>query len=113
MDAEGASYPVESIRGAAELFRTFRKRKLSLAITVDEFGGVTGLVTMEDVFETLLGLEIVDESDSIEDLQEYARRKWEERARRFRTIERTREPEDLSDQEQESDKDEEEHNPTQ
>jgi CBS domain containing-hemolysin-like protein len=38
---------------------------------------------MEDVFETLLGLEIVDESDAVADLQELARKRWEERARKI------------------------------
>jgi len=50
---------------------------------VDEYGTVTGLVTMEDVIETLLGLEIMDESDNIEDLQLQARKSWESRAKRL------------------------------
>ena len=54
---------------------------------VDEYGTVSGLVTMEDVIETLLGLEIMDESDNVEDLQQLARRKWEERAKRTGLIE--------------------------
>jgi len=38
---------------------------------------------MEDVIETLLGLEIVDESDTTEDLQQLARKKWESRAKKM------------------------------
>ncbi|NNL79103.1 MAG: hemolysin, partial [Flavobacteriaceae bacterium] len=48
---------------------------------------VNGLVTMEDVIETLLGFEIMDESDNVADLQMYARRSWESRAKRLGIIE--------------------------
>ena len=49
------AYFVPESRPAADLFHTFRKRKLSLALTVDEYGGVTGLVTMEDLLECIFG----------------------------------------------------------
>ncbi|MFO8098000.1 MAG: hypothetical protein R6T83_00080 [Salinibacter sp.] len=52
-----------------------------LSLVVDEYGGVAGVVTMEDVVETLLGLEIVDEADSVEDMQALARKQWFKRAR--------------------------------
>lgn len=63
-----------------QLLDIFVTQKGHMAVVNDHYGSVVGLVSMEDLFETLLGLEIVDESDQIEDLQRYARKKWEERA---------------------------------
>jgi len=52
-----------------------------IAIVNDEYGTIVGLVTMEDVLETLLGMEIMDETDTIEDMQRHARQQWEKRAK--------------------------------
>ncbi|MCW8980741.1 MULTISPECIES: hemolysin family protein [Altibacter] len=65
------------------LFDTFIKERAHIAMVVDEFGNTTGIVTMEDIIETLLGLEIMDESDAIEDMQAQARKNWERRAQRM------------------------------
>lgn len=65
----------------AVLFETFISQKEHISLVVDEYGSVSGLVTMEDIIETMLGLEIMDESDQDEDLQVLARSKWEERAK--------------------------------
>ncbi len=59
-----------------QLFEQLTKTKQHLFVVKDEFGSVVGLVTMEDLFETLLGKEIVDESDQVIDLQQYARQKF-------------------------------------
>lgn len=67
----------------AELFGLLLENKEHIALVFDDFGGMAGLVTMEDVMETLLGLEIIDESDITEDMQTLARRKWESRAKKL------------------------------
>lgn len=63
-----------------DLFNRMMEKREHIALVVDEFGGMAGIVTMEDVIETLLGIEIVDEQDNIEDMQVLARRNWEKRA---------------------------------
>ena len=66
-----------------ELFNRFLSTREHIALVVDQFGGMAGIVTMEDVIETLIGIEIVDESDHADDMQVLARRNWERRARRL------------------------------
>jgi len=63
------------------LFQQLISEKQHLAAVRDEFGGVIGLVSLEDVVETLLGLEIVDEGDMADDMREKARRLWAKRAK--------------------------------
>jgi len=70
-----------------ELFDHFTARHEHIALVVDQFGGLAGIVTMEDVIETLIGLEIVDERDGSVDMQALARDKWEERASRIGMLE--------------------------
>jgi CBS domain containing-hemolysin-like protein len=72
-----------------DLLDTFLIKKEHMALVVDEFGGMEGIVTMEDIIETLLGLEIVDESDNEADMQALARSNWERRAKRLGIIPKT------------------------
>jgi len=64
-----------------ELFDKLIENKHHLALVVDEYGTMSGLVTMEDVIETLLGREIMDESDTDKDMQQLARKNWENRSK--------------------------------
>lgn len=70
------------------LFEKLIEQREHLALVVDEYGSVSGLVTQEDVIETLLGFEIMDESDNVADLQGLARKSWEKRAKRLGIIEK-------------------------
>jgi CBS domain containing-hemolysin-like protein len=72
--------PVEFIPENAELgktLETFILQKQHLFLVVDEYGGIEGLITMEDVFETVLGVEIVDEADKVVDLRLLAKSRRE------------------------------------
>ena len=64
------------------IFEKLQEKREHLAVVIDEYGSLLGLVTLEDIFETLLGLEIMDETDNVSDLQAYARKLWEERSKK-------------------------------
>ena len=63
------------------LLELMLKNHVHLCLVEDEFGQTSGIVTLEDAIETLLGREIVDESDTVEDMQELARDKYRKRLR--------------------------------
>lgn len=61
------------------LLTSFLKKRLHIAMIGDDYGGVAGLVTLEDLIETILGAEIVDETDDVVDLQKMARKRMQKR----------------------------------
>lgn len=63
-----------------EVLELLMQTREHLAMVTDQYGGLAGIVTMEDILETLLGLEIQDETDGVLDMQELARNQWKERA---------------------------------
>ncbi|MFO7963301.1 MAG: hemolysin family protein [Desulfobacterales bacterium] len=63
------------------LLEFFLDNRRHIALVIDEHGGIRGLVTLEDVVETLLGMEIIDEMDKITDMRVLARKRWADRAK--------------------------------
>jgi len=64
---------------ASKCYDRLMREKVQIALLVDEYGTMQGLVTLEDVVETLIGLEIMDEMDQVEDMQVLARKHWRQR----------------------------------
>lgn len=69
------SFPEDEPVG--NIWEKFLEKKEHVSAIIDEYGSFRGIVTMEDVIETMLGQEIVDETDEVVDMQEYAKEQWE------------------------------------
>lgn len=79
--------PISSIperMTVSQVLDFFIKEKEHIALAVDEYGIVAGLVSLEDAVETLLGVEIVDELDSVEDMRKFALEQWQLRKQKLR-----------------------------
>ena len=62
----------------ANIWEKLLEKKEHISIIIDEYGSLRGIVTLEDVIETMLGFEIVDEKDEVVDMQEYAKAQWKQ-----------------------------------
>ncbi len=72
-------FAVPGSKTIADLLDEFINRREHIFHVVDEYGGTAGIVTLEDAIETLLGVEIVDELDSVEDMRALALERWKRR----------------------------------
>jgi CBS domain containing-hemolysin-like protein len=83
------SKPIHAVpesKSIADLLDDFINRREHIFLVIDEYGGTAGIVTLEDTVETLLGIEIVDEFDSVEDMQAFALEVWRQRRRGGQTL---------------------------
>jgi CBS domain containing-hemolysin-like protein len=64
-------------------FESFIDKRSHIMLVVDEYGSMSGIITLEDILETILGIEIIDEGDRIDDMRKLARRLWRKRAQKM------------------------------
>lgn len=72
-----------------DIFDQLLKQKSQISIVIDEYGCFQGILTLEDVIETIFGLEIIDENDEVTDMQQYARERWKQRQKRYKPLQKT------------------------
>lgn len=70
----------------SDIWESLLKHKEQIAIIIDEYGSFQGILTLEDIIETIFGLEIIDENDEVTDMQQYARERWQQRQKRFQKV---------------------------
>ena len=69
-----------------DIWDSLIQHKEQISIVIDEYGCFQGILTLEDVIETVFGFEITDENDQVSDMQQLARERWQKRQKRFSTV---------------------------
>lgn len=69
-----------------EIWEKLLKSKDHIALIIDDYGSFQGILTLEDIIETVFGLEIMDEMDEVPDMQQYARERWQKRQKRYQKV---------------------------
>jgi len=62
-------------------------KKEHISLVTDSYGGMDGIATLEDIIESLLGFEIVDEKDRVDDMQQYAMERWKAKQKKYQLLE--------------------------
>lgn len=78
-------HPIDSVHGkdnVEQVFATMLRDRHHLCVVYDELGTWLGVITMEDVIETILGQDIVDETDNVSNLRKYAKQRWTKRLKK-------------------------------
>ena len=75
-------------KSVGDIFDLLLKQRSKIAVIIDEYGSFQGILTMEDIIETIFGLEIVDENDAVTDLQAYAKERWQKQKQKRKKIEK-------------------------
>lgn len=70
----------------SDIFDRMLQEKSQIGVVIDDYGCFQGVLTFEDVIETIFGFEIIDEMDVVTDMQQYARERWQQRQKKYRVI---------------------------